>query len=347
MIDTELNLEDIGIRRKIKLKDIYSIDLSKDLIFENIFGDIIDFNKKNRCKIVLNNTIMSGGYGIVHFGKRYDIHGSTSTSTSVNDIVVKKLSIHKPYNLLIEALLQYYSYKVLEKYNIQYMIPKVYDIYNKIDDSINTSPRYVIHFCMEEIKGIFIDDFLKESHTPEKDFLIAFIQICIVLNILEKELVFNHRDLRYTNIYVVNKKTEIQFTLKERTYKIISGFCICILDFGFACIGTNESILNAANGIIQNEEKCMKPGRDLFQLLISIWCKKNIRNKMKPFFIEEINNLLKTNKKDYTHLIFSKPEDSKWPYTLTRGESFNFVELSPENLFETLYNIWVKHNTNL
>ena len=111
MIDTELNLEDIGIRRKIKLKDIYSIDLSKDLIFENIFGDIIDFNKKNRCKIVLNNTIMSGGYGIVHFGKRYDIHGSTSTSTStsVNDIVVKKLSIHKPYNLLIEALLQYYS----------------------------------------------------------------------------------------------------------------------------------------------------------------------------------------------------------------------------------------------
>jgi hypothetical protein len=91
----------------------------------------------------------------------------------------------------------------------------------------------------------------------------------------------------------------------------------------------------------------MKPGRDLFQLLISIWCKKSIRSKMKPFFIEEINNLLKTNNKDYTQLIFSKAEDSKWPYTLTRNESFSFLELSPENFFETLYTIWVKHNTNL
>jgi len=337
MIDTELNLNSIGIRKKIKLKDVYSIDLSKDLIFENIFGEIID-----RCKIVLNNNIMTGGYGIIYFGKRYDNHGS------VNDIVVKKLSIHKPYNLLIEAILQYCSYQILEKYSIQYMIPKIYDIYNKIDsNNINASPRYVIHFCMEEIKGIFIDDFLRESHSPEKDFLIALIQICMVLHLLEKELIFNHRDLRYTNIYVVKKKTEIQFRLKEKIYKIISGFYICILDFGFACIGTNQSILNAANGIIQNEEKCMKPGRDLFQLLISIWCKKSIRNKMKPFFIEEINNLLKTNKKDYTNLIFSKPEDSKWPYTLTRGESFNFVELSPENLFETLYTIWVKHNMDL
>ena len=295
---------------------------------------------------------MTGGYGIVHFGKRHDNHGSTSTSTStsvsVNDIVVKKLNIDKPYNLLIEALLQYCSYKILEKHNIQYMIPKVYDIYNKIDtNGAISSPKYILHFCMEEIKGIFIDDYLRESHTPEKDFLIALLQICIVLIILEKELIFNHRDLRYTNIYVVKKKTEIEFILNDKIYKIISGFYICILDFGFACIGTHESILNAANGIIQNEEKCMKPGRDLFQLLISIWCKKSIRNKMKPFFVQEINNLLKTNNKDYTQLIFSKPEDSKWPYTLTRRESFNFVELSPENLFETLYTIWVKHNTNL
>ena len=341
MIDTELDLNSIGIKKKIKLKDIYSIDLSKDLIFENIFGDILDHNKNNRCKIVLNNNIMTGGYGIIYFGKRQNNHGS------VNDIVVKKLSIHKPYNLLIEAILQHSSYTILEKYNIQYMIPKVYDIYNKIDSNLNISPRYVIHFCMEEIKGIFIHDFLRESHTPEKDFILAFIQICIVLNILEKELMFNHRDLRYTNIYVVKKNTEIKFTLKEKTYKIISGFYICILDFGFACIGTQQSILNAANGIIQNEEKCMKPGRDLFQLLISIWCKKNIRNKMKPSFIEEINNLLKTNNKDYTQLIISKHEDSKWPYNLTRGDTFNFIELSPENLFETLYNIWAKHNTNL
>ena len=33
MIDTELDLNSIGIKKKIKLKDIYSIDLSKDLIF--------------------------------------------------------------------------------------------------------------------------------------------------------------------------------------------------------------------------------------------------------------------------------------------------------------------------
>jgi len=340
----EIDLEKIGINKKIRLKDVSKIDIKKDLMFENIFGEILNLEKKIRCKINIDTTRgkINGGYGCIQFGKRINHNGL------IQDCAIKKLLVNKPYNILIEIILQHSSYSVLHKYNIGYMIPEIYDIYNKIDsDSEHFSPKYTIHFSMEEIKGVFIDDYLRHSKTPEKDFIISLMQICIVFNLLETHLNLNHRDLRYTNIYIVESPKVIHITINNKKYTLHSNFHICVLDFGFACIGEKNSILNAAGGIIQDEEKCMKSGRDLFQLIISLWCKKNIRNKMNPLFIEDINNLLKTEHKDYIQVMSKHSEDSKWPYNITCGDNFSFPPLAPEKLFEKLYNMWHKHSKNI
>jgi len=343
-METEIDLEKIGIYKKIRLKDVFSIDIKKDLMFENIFGEILDNNKKIRCKINLDTQKgkINGGYGCIQFGKRINHNGE------IKDCAIKKLLVNKPYNILIEVILQHSSYIILEQYNIEYMIPEVYDIYNKVDSETDySSPQYTINFSMKEIKGIFIDDYLRASKTPERDFIISLMQLCYIFNLLEKHLTLNHRDLRYTNIYIVESSKSIKININKKIYTIISNFHICILDFGFACIGEKNSILNAAGGIIQNEEKCMKSGRDLFQLIISIWCKKSIRNKMKSFFIEEINNLLRTENKDYIKVMSNHLEDSKWPYNITRGDNFSFLPLAPDNLFEKLYEMWYKHSNNI
>jgi hypothetical protein len=73
---------------------------------------------------------------------------------------------------------------------------------------------------------------------------------------------------------------------------------------------------------MQNEERCYKPGRDLFQLLISVWCKKEIRLRMNESFIKKIDSILCYEGHDYSKIL-ELNSDSKWPYSLTMDDNFD------------------------
>jgi hypothetical protein len=319
-MDIELE-ELLGIPLTINLNKSVFINYDNYIGFEDLFGNIIDKNKKKRCTIRYTNSTVSGGYGIIQFAKRIE-------HSVEKDIVVKRLIGDEKTNLFKEALLQYVSYISLKNYNLSYFVSKVYDIFYKMDTS---DKKYVLHFSMEEIKGIFINTFLKNSLSPEKDFIDSFIQICVALYIFQNDINLDHRDLRYANIYIVEKAIEFPLKILNDNILYTCNFHICILDFGFACIGHKPTLINAAEGFIQNEERCFKPGRDLFQLLVSIWCKKDIRSKMSKEFIEIINSMLCYNEYDYSKITESN-EDSKWPYSLTMDDSFSFIPLLPKNL---------------
>lgn len=313
----EVDLEELGVPLKINLKKPIFNNLDKYIGFEDLFGNILDNLKRKRCIIKYKNKSISGGYGSIHFAKRNN-----------KDIVVKRLLGDTHTNLFKEALLQHISYLTLKKYNLNMFISKVYDIFYKLD--IHNS-KYVLHFSMEEIKGQFMNTFLKKSTQPEKDFIDCFIQICIALYIFQKEINLDHRDLRYANIYIV--ETPVEFSLKilnTEQFLYSCNFHICILDFGFACLGHKPTLINAAEGFMQNEERCFKPGRDLFQLLISVWCKSEIRSKMSKDFVEKINSILCFNDHDYSK-ITELNEDSKWPYSLTMEDNFSCIPLLPKN----------------
>ena len=316
-----IDLEKLGVSLKIDLKKPIFKDFEKYIGFEDLFGNIIDKEKNRRCTIKYNLKQVMGGYGIITFAKR-------TINSDTKNCVVKHLLNNDDLNLFKEALLQYSSYLILKNYNLQLFISEVYDIFYKFDTPQN---KYILHFSMEEIIGVFFHTFLKESLTPEKDFIDSFIQISIALYIIQNELNLDHRDLRYANIYIVEKAISLELVILDKKINYSCNFHICILDFGFACIGHKPTVLNAAEGFMQKEERCFKPGRDIFQLLISIWSKRSIRSKMSEKFIDNINALLCYGEYDYSKITEAN-ESSKWSYSLTMDDDFSFIPLLPKNL---------------
>ena len=172
---------------------------------------------------------------------------------------------------------------------------------------------------MERIFGEFIHIFLLNSKNPEKDFILCLLQISIILHILEKTINLDHRDLRVTNIFVVNTPKELKFTIDHKTYLYNCDYHICLLDFGFACIGNKPTIINATEEMFNKNERCFKPGRDLFQLLISILSLELLINKKHNYI-----NLLKSNSK------------ADLSYIATLDDDFSHEDLLPENFIKFL-----------
>jgi hypothetical protein len=82
----------------------------------------------------------------------------------------------------------------------------------------------------------------------------------------------------------------------------------------------------------------MKPGRDIFQLLASIWCIKDVRDKMNIRFSNFIDSLFKYNTFDFTSIIKDETK-ADWSYIVTNKKDFSFPPLIPENLLNTLYRL--------
>jgi serine/threonine protein kinase len=188
---------------------------------------------------------------------------------------------------------------------------------------------------MERIFGQFIHIFLVNSNTPEKDFIFCLLQISIVLHILETNINLDHRDLRVTNILVVNKPKEVKFTIDHKTYLYNCEFHISLLDFGFACIGNKPTILNATEEMFNKNERCFKPGRDLFQLLISILSLETIKNKFTYKFYNKLVSLLINKKSNYINLLESNSK-ADLSYITTLDDNFNHKDLLPENFIKFL-----------
>jgi serine/threonine protein kinase len=299
---------------------VYEYPISKkNMCHEDPRGFIIDTRKKRRCILVYSPQKIVGGYGILQFALRN------------NEQVLIKGPLYEGDSFINEGLIQYYSYKILEKYNLQFSIPKVYEIFLKSNS---------IYLCMEYLETITFDTFLLESKQQENDLLYSLLQVCIILNILENKIYFNHRDLRITNILILKKPVSYTFNYSNKKYSMQTSFLICLIYFGFACIGKEKTTMNANEKLFSNNVKCLKDGRDIFQLLVSIWSIKEIRDKVNESFKEKINVLLNHPDNIYSNLPKWKEyinlEETKWTYTFTGCEDFCMKHLKPKHLIGTL-----------
>jgi serine/threonine protein kinase len=193
---------------------------------------------------------------------------------------------------------------------------------------------------MEKIDGISILTYILESDTPERVFIDILVQLCIVLIILKKEIYLDHRDLRYTNLLVVKESADIHLEFhsksKKHDYRLSTSFHICLLDFGFACIGKHETVINASEDIFQKKEICLKPGRDMFQIVASLFCIKEFRDKLNPNLLKIVETWFIYKETDYSKIAKSSCE---WTYILTSEESFNSSFFVPENFINYLYDL--------
>ena len=318
----EIDLNEIGIIKKINILKPFII-LKNEFCYEDPRGFIVDCNRKKRCDLLYLPQKIIGGHGILYFVLRN------------NEKILVKSSKIKEDSIVIEAIIQYCAYKILQKYHLDFIVPRIYEIFYKENS---------FYFSMEYLEAKTLDSFLLETKTPENSFLFCLLQICIILNILENRLYFNHRDLRITNILVLDKPTNYIFNYKNKNYKIDTTFHISIIDFGFACIGKEKTVINANETLFNNTTKCLKHGRDIFNLFISVWCIKEIRHRMNEEFIKTINNILIDNNYPYSELskwsyYVKQLEDSKWTYNFTGANDFNMDYLRPINLIQKLIDL--------
>jgi serine/threonine protein kinase len=306
------------IQKEIELRQ-KSINLDSQLLPKQYIDGSIRVGGAIRCRVDYGTLEYRGGYGSIYRAKR--ILGDTSTEICI------KIPHVSSFSLCPEAILQWMAEQSLESSGIRGAVPHIYDIFQYAGE---------VRMSMSFIEGVSLLDFILESASPERVFLQALLQISFLLAYLEETLHLDHRDLKGDNILI--RLSPIEYTAKiggvER--KISAPFQVVLLDFGFSCLGEDgQAVVSLSDGLLPRVDPCPKEGRDLFQLIASLWSVPFFRKKMNPAIQKEIEELLSYKKKPYASLVKQTREIS-WIYLLVSDSEFKHPPLHPLSLFCSL-----------
>ena len=187
-------------------------------------------------------------------------------------ITRKKIIENEIDTLMHEAIVLTLAYLAVKKANMEYAVPKVYEIFlhTKSDDK-NITQMNSLCITMEYIKGDTLLKFLsntfnKTSKEENTKYFLSFVkQLAEILQVLQNELRMNHRDIKVNNILI------------RSTFDIKTPILV-LIDYGFACIANGEQKPDAEMSNIEagtyfgSRYACFKKGRDMIQFLYSLHC---------------------------------------------------------------------------
>lgn len=190
--------------------------------------------------------------------------------------------------LMHEATVLTLAYISLKKANMEYAVPKVYEIFLHTKPN-STNITGVISLCisMEFIKGDTLlkfmnNHFRRSSKESNSEIFIECVkQLALILQVLQQELRMNHRDIKINNILLRN--TDIKKPI------------LVLIDYGFACIANGVQEPDAemtnieAGHYFGSKYACFKHGRDMAQFLYSIHCHFPYEEYLSP----EVLNIVK------------------------------------------------------
>jgi serine/threonine protein kinase len=274
-----------------------------------------------RCKITYLALQNRGGYGSIYLAKRRDCSGA------VQEVCVKIPHV-RDFSLCPEALIQCKVSDALEGSGIRGAVPQVFDLFQYAGET---------RFSMKFIQGMRSLEYILGSTTPEITLLQVISQIALLLGFLEETLQFDHRDLKADNLWIRPEPIRYRLSLGKKTWTISAPFQVVILDFGFSCLGNAEGIavVSLSDGILPRLDPCPKEGRDLFQLISSLWSVQQIRSVIGPSLSADIELLLSYRNKSYMNLI-TKTMEQRWVYILVSDDAFKHPPLHPISLLEFL-----------
>ncbi len=281
----------------------------------------------------LLKVVAKGDYGCIY---------SSQWENNVEELYIKQ----SPIPLLKEALLQIMSYCVLEVYNFPWVIPKVNDIFS--------SKEFGNMFTMIPTKDSriyknYLEDHYKRSPCIENDIMIFEIvcQLALYNYILEKEIGFNHRDLRTPNILMIcpnDSQKVLQHTIDGYTIEIYAQNHALIVDFGNSCIPQTENKVYTPSDqyALDNTPKA---GRDLFQMLAYLYNEKFIRDGLTEKGRALFHYFLQGSTRNWADFLleekYSKEENFKVIYMMTFGFKFFNHQCSPFALLEKISSVYI------
>jgi hypothetical protein len=202
---------------------------------------------------------------------------------------------------------------MLEAAGIIDAIPPVYDIFQYAGET---------RFSMKFMEGMSCIDFIQASSSPAQTLLQILAQVSLLLAYLETTIYLDHRDMTAANIWIRPVETNYDLVVKGKRYSVSAPFQVVVLDFGFSCLGSEET-----------GNPCPKEGRDLFQLISSIWSFPHIRYLMDESTQKIIETLLSYRNRPYASLV-KETTETRWVYLLVSDSAFRHPPLHPLSLLE-------------
>jgi serine/threonine protein kinase len=278
---------------------------------------VIRISNTVRCTIIYKSLNNRGGYGSIYLAERTDASGA------VQDVCVK-IPHTKGFSVCPEALIQCIIYSILNEHGIYGAVPRVFDIFQYAGET-----RYSMSF----IKGVRSIDYIINSSDPELCFLQFISQTAFLLAFLEENIYFDHRDLKADNIWIRPEPVSYSLRLGGKSWSLRAPFQVVLLDFGFSCLGNAEgtAAVSLSDGLLPRADPCPKEGRDLFQLISSLWSIHQIRSCIGPILTTDIQLLLCYRNKSYISLI-TKTLEQQWVYILVSDHTFKHPPLHPISL---------------
>jgi len=304
-------LESFGIQTE----DLHNIPLLS-LPKQRVDGKVLTAAGQAICHLLYKDLANQGGSSLIQRCLR--------TPTDINHRA-KYVAVKRPrfpaLDFSLEGLVQALAHHSLTQDGIVGAVPEVYDIFLFGNE---------VRFSMEWVEGTSCLDLLNAEvgkSSFEGVFLDILIQLCIILECLERRIFLDHRDMKLDNIWIRTPAKQIQYTvrLNGRAYKYTSSIQVVLLDFGFACIG-NEARKMKINlgGVIPDLDPCPKEGRDIYHLLCRLMERLEFKNSMSKSFAALLEEWIRPYRFTRHSITLLETSDPK----------FHLNTVSPTNILE-------------
>ena len=309
-----------------------------------------DLNEQIRCLLKMkvpgasiyneNIQIKDSSYKvlhIVHTGEYGQI--ASCTKEGFDTSLYWKFSPKRKRKLFKEAILQVLAHAALKAHGMAWAVPEIENIFEH--------PEHGIGFLMNHSTDadIFANylqkNFNWQMACDENDKMIIEIlsQIAIYLCILEDTLQFNHRDMKSTNVVLIEKAIKpfsLGYFRKGKRIVLNTHLRAILVDFGFACIPFDDKII-AAGDYLPTFDGCPKDGRDFFLLLTHLWNVEAVRKCLTPKLQEWFKKRIQTPHLSWAdYLIRIKDRTLKAAYLYTTSDQFSAPECSSGIVLESL-----------
>lgn len=313
---------EIGLNWKGSLETLSTVPQAK-CAFATVDWSLKDHTGKDRCILVVEQTIVDNTSGKLVWGKRRDMN-----DTKYIDFIIKR-PISQSHTKQ-EAVIQWLCAKSLEKYNLGNHCSAVADIFTMSKK---------IWFSMVPIYNAPIFDMYMKSlpmwniRSKDNGFQILKIvaQIAMCCHVLEKEIGFNHRDLKPDNI-LIKTDTIKPHILKRKDYEIqiASSPTAVLVDFGFSCLGPGSlPWIQAGDGVLSPFDSCPKVGRDIFMLLVFLLWRDDVRKSLSISHLEFFKSSLHLTTGRWSQMMNMHRDPIDWVYMLITERGFHCPALDP------------------